>query len=91
MGLGALGFIIVTQLTAHKSIWAMILGTIVIDLGQSFVFNTMFIASSSGIEMKEQGVASAIINTGQQIGSAVKLGVVMSIVSAVFNTSGLLE
>jgi predicted MFS family arabinose efflux permease len=91
MGLGALGFIILTQLTVHGAIWAMILGTIVVGFGQSFVFTTMFIAASLGIEMKEQGVASAIINTGQQIGSAVGLAVVMAIVSAVFNTSGSLE
>ncbi|MBD8025342.1 MFS transporter [Ureibacillus sp. Re31] len=91
MVLGAIGFIIVTQLTVHGSILAMIIGTIIIGLGQAFVFTTMFIAASLGIEMKQQGVASAIINTGQQIGSAVGLAVIMAIVSATLNTSGSLE
>lgn len=91
MALGALGFIILTQLTVYGSIWAMIVGTIIIGLGQAFVFTTMFIAASLGIEMKQQGIASAIINTGQQIGSAVGLAVIMAIVSATFNTSGSLE
>ncbi|OPD54711.1 MFS transporter [Bacillus anthracis] len=91
MALGALGFIILTQLTVYGSIWVMILGTIIIGLGQAFVFTTMFIAASLGIEMKQQGIASAIINTGQQIGSAVGLAIIMAIVSATSNTSGSLE
>ncbi|NYV68750.1 MFS transporter [Bacillus sp. Gen3] len=91
MVLGSIGFIILIQLTVHGSIWAMILGTIIIGLGQAFVFTTMFIAASLGIEMKQQGIASAIINTGQQIGSAVGLAVIMAIVSAALNTSGSLE
>ncbi|WP_066069658.1 hypothetical protein [Neobacillus soli] len=82
---------ILTQLTIYGTIWAMILGTIVIGLGQAFVFTTMFIAASLGIEMKQQGIASAIINTGQQIGSALGLAVIMAIVSAAFTTSGSLE
>ncbi|EKN66989.1 hypothetical protein BABA_13912 [Neobacillus bataviensis LMG 21833] len=82
---------ILTQLTIYGTIWAMILGTIVIGLGQAFVFTTMFIAASSGVEMKQQGIASAIINTGQQIGPAVGLAVIMAIVSAAFTTSGSLE
>ncbi len=91
MVLGAIGFIILTQLTVYGSIWFMVLGTIIVGLGQAFVFTTMFIAASSGIEMKEQGIASAIINTGQQIGSAIGLAIIMAIVSATFNISGSLE
>lgn len=91
MGLGVIGFIILTQLSVNNSFLVMIPGTIIIGLGQAFVFTTMFIAAGLGIEPKEQGIASAIINTGQQIGSAIGLAVIMAIVSAISNTSGSLE
>ncbi|MDQ0225781.1 MFS transporter [Metabacillus niabensis] len=91
MGLGVIGFMILTQLSANNSFLVMIPGTIIIGLGQAFVFTTMFIAAGLGIEPKEQGIASAIINTGQQIGSAIGLAVIMAIVSAISNTSGSLE
>lgn len=91
MGLGVIGFLLLTQLSVNNSFLVMIPGTIIIGLGQAFVFTTMFIAAGLGIEPKEQGIASAIINTGQQIGSAIGLAVIMAIVSAISNTSGSLE
>ncbi|EMT51106.1 arabinose efflux permease family protein [Brevibacillus borstelensis AK1] len=91
MGLGMIGFLLLTQLSETGSTWGIIPGTIIIGLGQAFVFTTMFIAGSTGIDLKEQGVASAIISTGQQIGGAIGLAVIMAILSASLGSSATLE
>lgn len=91
MGLGAAGFLILTGLSASGSAWSIIPGTVIIGIGQALVFTTMFIAGSAGIEPKEQGVASALISTGQQIGGAIGLAVIMAIISASLGTGSTLE
>ncbi|UQZ32732.1 arabinose ABC transporter permease [Paenibacillus sp. PK3_47] len=82
MGLGALGFLLLTLISPSGNTWGIIPGTIVVGVGQALVFTTMFIAGGTGIEPKDQGVASAIISTGQQIGGAIGLAVIMAIISA---------
>lgn len=91
MGLGAIGFMILTGLSENGSALGMIPGTVIIGIGQAFVFTTMYIAASSGIDMKEQGVASAIVSTGQQIGGAIGLAVIMAIISANMGSTATLE
>ncbi|WP_179031835.1 MFS transporter [Paenibacillus kribbensis] len=91
MGLGLIGFLLLTRLSETGSFWAMIPGTVIIGIGQALTFTTMFIAGSTGIEPKEQGVASALISTGQQIGGAVGLAVIMAIISAGLGSNTSLE
>ncbi|MFC4102414.1 MFS transporter [Paenibacillus xanthanilyticus] len=91
MGLGGIGFLMLTGLSASGSAWGMIPGTVIIGIGQALVFTTMFIAGSAGIEPKEQGVASALISTGQQIGGAIGLAVIMALISASLGTTSTLE
>ncbi|MDR9854274.1 MFS transporter [Paenibacillus sp. VCA1] len=82
MALGGIGFILLTQLSDKGTVWGMIPGTVIIGLGQALVFTTMFIAGGTGIEPRDQGVSSAIVSTGQQIGSSVGLAIIMAIISA---------
>ncbi|MFE4710290.1 MFS transporter [Paenibacillus sp. NPDC056722] len=91
MGTGGGGFLMLTQLSATGSVWGVIPGTVIIGIGQALVFTTMFIAGSTGIDPKEQGVASALITTGQQIGGAIGLAVIMAIISARLNSNATLE
>ncbi|GAA3411220.1 MFS transporter [Paenibacillus hodogayensis] len=91
MGTGAFGFLLLTQLSATGSVWGVIPGTVIIGIGQALVFTTMFIAGSTGIDPKEQGVASALITTGQQIGGAIGLAVIMAILSASMGSNATLE
>ncbi len=91
MGLGAAGFLMLTGLSASGSAWSIIPGTVIIGIGQALVFTTMFIAGSAGIEPNEQGIASALISTGQQIGGAIGLAVIMAIISASLGTGSTLE
>ncbi|TVY04229.1 MFS transporter [Cohnella terricola] len=91
MGTGAVGFLMLTQLSATGSAWGFIPGIVMIGIGQALVFTTMFIAGSTGIDPKEQGVASALITTGQQIGGAIGLAVIMAIISASLGSNATLE
>ncbi|NUU63934.1 MFS transporter [Paenibacillus agri] len=91
MGTGGVGFLMLTQLSATGSVWGVIPGTVIIGIGQALVFTTMFIAGSTGIDPKEQGVASALITTGQQIGGAIGLAVIMAIISSRMNSNVTLE
>jgi EmrB/QacA subfamily drug resistance transporter len=57
--------------------------------GLGFAFVTTTIAAVSGVEEKEAGLASGLINTSQQIGGAVGLAVLSAIVTS--HTEGLLS
>ncbi|ANY71239.1 MFS transporter [Paenibacillus ihbetae] len=91
MGLGTIGFLLLTRLSETGTTWGIIPGTVIIGLGQALVFTTMFIAGSTGVDPKVQGVASALISTGQQIGGAVGLAVIMAMISAGMGTNESLE
>ncbi|MFP7474566.1 MFS transporter [Niallia taxi] len=82
MGLGIIGFLLLSRLSVTGSFIEKTPGTVIIGIGQALVFTTMFIAGSTGVSKKEQGVASALISTGQQIGGAIGLAVIMAIISA---------
>lgn len=91
MAIGAVGFLILTQLSAAGSAWGVIPGTVIVGVGQALVFTTMFIAGGMGIDPKVQGVASAVISTGQQIGGAIGLAAIMAILSASLGSNATLE
>ncbi|RIX48751.1 MFS transporter [Paenibacillus nanensis] len=91
MGLGMIGFLLLSRLSETGSVWGMIPGTVIIGLGQALVFTTMFIAGSTGVEREQQGIASAVVSTGQQIGSAVGLAVIMAVITTGLGSSATLE
>ncbi|UKS23958.1 MFS transporter [Paenibacillus sp. HWE-109] len=91
MALGVLGFILLTQLSTSGSAWSILPGILILGIGQAFVFTTMYIAASTGINPQEQGVASAIVTTGQQIGGSIGLAVIMAIISTSLDTEATME
>ncbi|AYB46101.1 MFS transporter [Paenibacillus lautus] len=91
MGLGAIGFMLLTGLSETGSAWGIIPGMVIIGLGQAFVFTTMYIAGSKNIDMNEQGLASSIVSTGQQIGGAIGLAVIMAVISTFSGTNAPME
>ncbi|HZG13929.1 MAG TPA: MFS transporter [Candidatus Bathyarchaeia archaeon] len=91
MGLGAIGFLLLAQLSETGAAWGIIPGTVIAGLGQALVFTTMYIAASTGIDVLEQGVASAIVSTGQQMGGSIGLAVLMALITAHLGTNATLE
>ncbi len=66
---------------------ALLPGLIVLSLCQGVIFTTMFAAASTGVDPYDQGIASGIVSTGQQVGSAVGLAILVAIANS--GTKGL--
>jgi MFS family permease len=67
------------SLSAHGSYAEVVPGLIVLGLGQGAAFVTMFAAAGMGVAAHEQGIASGMVSTGQQIGAAVGLAALIAI------------
>jgi EmrB/QacA subfamily drug resistance transporter len=70
--LAAGGMAWLTQIAPHSGYAANILGPIIITgLGFGLVFSTAFNTGTYGVAPQDTGVASASVNTGQQLGGAI--------------------
>ena len=72
MALGAVGMVLLAQLTPTSSYGTGILpGLLVIGVGMGCIFAPAFSAGTLGVAPNEAGVASAMVNTSQQVGGSV--------------------
>lgn len=55
---------------------------IILSVGQGIVFTAAYAAATSGVRAEDQGIASGIATTGQQVGGAVGLAVLIVVVNA---------
>jgi MFS family permease len=79
----ALGLAWFSQVEAGGSFVADVLGpSLLAAVGLGFGFVTSTIAATTGVEPREQGLASGLINTSQQIGGALGLAVLSTIATS---------
>jgi EmrB/QacA subfamily drug resistance transporter len=72
MALGVVGMLLFTQLTPTSSYGTGVLpGLLVIGVGMGCIFAPAFSAATLGVAPNEAGIASAMVNTSQQIGGSV--------------------
>jgi EmrB/QacA subfamily drug resistance transporter len=72
MTLGAIGMFLFTRLTPSSSYAADILpGLLIVGIGMGCIFAPAFSTATLGVEGSEAGVASAMVNTSQQVGGSV--------------------
>jgi EmrB/QacA subfamily drug resistance transporter len=72
MLLAALGMLILTRLGLHSTYTADVLPALLpLGLGLGLIFAPSMSAATSGVARNDAGVASAMVNTSQQIGGAV--------------------
>ncbi|KAA2259565.1 MFS transporter [Solihabitans fulvus] len=64
------------------SFWTVLPGLVVWGVGGGITFPAMFAAAASGVDGGEQGTASALATTAQQIGGAVGLAALVAIANA---------
>jgi EmrB/QacA subfamily drug resistance transporter len=84
----ALGLVWFTQISVDGSFLGDILGpSLLAALGLGFAFVPVTIAAVSGIEDREQGLASGLINTAQQVGGALGLAILAAVANSVVGSS----
>jgi MFS family permease len=88
LGVGALGAVALgLAMSPSASYAALVPGLILISIGDGVVFTTMFIAAGTGVDDREQGVASGIASTSTSVGAAV--GLALLVLLAASGTDGL--
>jgi hypothetical protein len=71
MLLGTAGMIVFTQLGVDSTYGAHVLpGLILLGLGLGLIFSPAFNTATSGVDPSDAGVASATVNTAQQVGGS---------------------
>jgi EmrB/QacA subfamily drug resistance transporter len=84
----AAGLVWFSQISTHGSFLADILGpSLLAAVGLGFAFVPVTIAAVSGVEDREQGLASGLINTSQQVGGALGLAVLAAIANSIIGDS----
>jgi MFS family permease len=74
------GMLWYTQIPAHGSFAANLLpGYLLVGVGMAFSFIPMSIAALAGVEDREAGLASGLINTSQQIGGALGVAIAATV------------
>jgi EmrB/QacA subfamily drug resistance transporter len=72
MALGVIGMLALAQLTPTSSYGTGVLpGLLVIGVGMGCIFAPAFSAATLGVAANEAGIASAMVNTSQQIGGSI--------------------
>jgi len=80
MGLTIVGMLLLTQLPTHGSYVADVLPSIIVSsLGMGAVFMPLTLVATTGLEDEDQGLASGLFNTSQQIGGALGLAILSTI------------
>jgi EmrB/QacA subfamily drug resistance transporter len=88
MALIALGLLWFTQISVDGSFLGDLLGpSLLAAVGLGFAFVPVTIAAVSGIEDREQGLASGLINTSQQVGGALGLAILAAVANAVIGSN----
>ena len=83
MAIVTIGLLYFTQVSPDGSyVGDLLPGFLVIALGMGFSFVPISIAALAGVEAKDAGLASGLINTSQQIGSALGIAVLSAIAVA---------
>jgi EmrB/QacA subfamily drug resistance transporter len=83
MSLLTIGLLYFTQVSVGGSYLGDLLpGFLVIAVGMAFSFVSISIAALAGVQAKDAGLASGLINTSQQIGGALGIAVLSSVAVA---------
>jgi len=78
-----------SQLTPHSTYLGGLLGPIVVlALGMGLVFVPLTLTAVSGVRAEDSGVASAVLNTMQQIGGALGLATLSTVATTVATDRG---
>jgi EmrB/QacA subfamily drug resistance transporter len=79
---GAGAVLLGLSMTLEASYPALVPALVVLGLGQGAGYTLMFGAASAGVSPREQGIASGVASTAQQVGGTVGLAVFVAVANA---------
>ncbi|MFE9422321.1 MFS transporter [Kitasatospora sp. NPDC006697] len=74
--------VLAVGISAHGGYLALVPGLVVAGIGQGITWTGMWIAAASGVAPGEQGIASGMASTTQQIGGAVGLAILIAVANS---------
>ena len=87
--LSAAGLLLLTTLPVHGTYVANVLPPIILSsLGMGAVFMPLTLIATTGLEDEDQGLASGIFNTSQQVGGALGLAVLSTLATSKTASAG---
>src|SRR5690242_6287137 len=87
--LSAIGLLLLTLLPVHGTYLANVLPSILLSsLGMGAVFMPLTLIATTGLKDEDQGLASGIFNTSQQIGGALGLAILSTIATSKTASAG---
>ncbi|MEY2517936.1 MAG: hypothetical protein QOJ89_5300, partial [bacterium] len=89
MLLAAAGLALLTQLPVHGSYAANVLPSLLLSsLGMGAVFMPLTLIATTGLDDDDQGLASGLFNTSQQIGGALGLAALSTLAASKTSSAG---
>jgi len=89
MILSAGGLVLLTQLPVHGSYATNVLPSILLSsLGMGAVFMPLTLIATTGLQDADQGLASGLFNTSQQVGGALGLAVLSTLAASHTSSAG---
>jgi MFS family permease len=83
MVIGTAGLLLLTQIPVNGSYLANVLPSLLlVSLGLGAVFVSLTLVATTGLEDEDQGLASGLFNTSQQIGGALGLAILSTIAAS---------
>jgi EmrB/QacA subfamily drug resistance transporter len=76
----AVGLLWLSQIGPHSTYWSDIFGPfVVVSVALGFIFVTLTLGATSGVAPADMGIASALLNTAQQVGGTLGLAVLVTV------------
>ncbi|MGN9910466.1 MFS transporter [Phytohabitans sp. LJ34] len=82
LGAGLSMAAVAAGMSAGGSYWRLLPGIVFLGLFAGMVYPMVFLASGTDVAAAEQGVASALVSTSQQVGGAVGLAALVAVANA---------
>jgi len=82
LGAGLSMAAVAAGMSAGGAYWHLLPGTVVLGLFAGMVYPMVFLAAGADVAAGEQGVASALVSTSQQIGGAMGLAALVAVANA---------
>lgn len=82
LGAGLSMAAVAAGMSAGGSYWRLLPGIVLLGLFAGMVYPMVFLASGADVSAGEQGVASALVSTSQQVGGAVGLAALVAVANA---------